>query len=98
MARPRTGREFEERGQRQPNLLAISDDRLIALADLPAGVDENQVGPTKLLEHLARSARDHSCRRVVEKVGIEASRELQRVGPGALAARDLLADVRSDEP
>src|SRR5262249_22951938 len=90
MAWPCTGRELEEHGQREPDLLAIRDNRLIALADLPAGVSENQVETTELIEHRAHSARDRSCRRVVEKVGIEASRELQVVGPGALAARDLL--------
>src|SRR5262245_32899689 len=98
MAWPRTGCELEERRQGQPNLLAIRDNRLIVLAHLPAGVGENQVGTTELLEHRAHSARDRSCRRVVEKVGIEASRELQIVGPGALAARYLFADVRSNEP
>ena len=90
------GCELEKRGQRQPNLLAICDNRLTALADLPAGVGENQIGTAELLEHRARSARDRSRRGIVEKVGIEASRKLQVVGPGALAARDLFADVGSD--
>ena len=97
VARPRAGCELEKRGQRQPNLLAICDNRLTVLADLPAGVGKNQIGTTELLEHRARSARDRSRRGVVEKVGIEASRKLQIVGPGTLAARDLLADVGSDD-
>src|SRR3954447_17932381 len=96
MARPRAGCELEKRGQRQPNLLAICDNRLTALADLPAGVGENQIGTSELLEHPARSARDRARRGVVEKVGIEASRKLQVVGSGALVARDLFADVSSD--
>ena len=93
---PRAGCEFEERGQRQPYLLAICDNRLTVLADPPAGVGENQIGTSKLLEHRAHSTRDRSRRGIVQKFGIEASRKLQVVGPGALAARDLFADVSSN--
>ena len=54
-------------------MLAICDDRLIALADLPAGEGQGQIRTTKLLEHCAQPARDCSRRGVVEKVCIEAS-------------------------
>jgi hypothetical protein len=76
MAWPRAGSELEEHGQGQPNLLSICDNRLTALADLPAGVSENQIGTTELLKHHARSANDRSRCGVVEQVGIEASRKL----------------------
>ena len=91
------GCELEERGQGQANLFSIRDNRPIVLADLPTCVRENQIGTTEPLEHPARSARDRSRRGVVENVGIEASRKLQVVGPGALAARYLFADVGSND-
>src|SRR5215207_1323720 len=96
MARPRAGCELEKRCQRQPNLLAICDNRLTAFADLPAGIGENQIGTSELLEHRACSARDRARPGVVEKVSIEDSRKLQVVGSGALAARNLFTDVSSD--
>src|SRR5258705_5637027 len=97
MARPRAGCELQERGQGQPNLLAICDNRLTALADLPAGIGQYQIGATDPLEHRARSARNPSRLGVVDKIGVKASRKLQVVSPGAVAARDLFVDVRSDD-
>ena len=97
MARPHAGCELEKRGQRQPNLLAIGDNRLTALTDLPAGVGKNQIGTPELLEHHACSARDPSRRGIVEEVGLKASRKLEVVGSGALAARDLLTGVSSND-
>jgi hypothetical protein len=97
MARPRAGRELEERSQRQPDLLAIRDNGPTAVAGLPARVGEDKIETTELLKHRARSACYRSRRSVVEKLGIEASRKLQVIGPGARAARDLFANVRSDE-
>jgi hypothetical protein len=96
MARPPARCQFEQRGERQPNLLAVCDNRMIPLADLPAGVGENQIRTTQFLEHRARSTRDRARRGVVEKIGIEPSRKFEVVGPGTLAARDLFADIRSD--
>src|SRR4051812_19408774 len=97
VSRPRARCKLQERGQKQPNLLTISYDSLIAFSNLPTRIREDEIGTADLLQHPAGPARDRSRRGIVKKVGIEASRKFEVVGSGALAARDMLLNVCCDE-